>query len=451
MTTKESQSVTHANGKNGKNERHETSLVKNGHSELVPHYAGGLPIPHYYTTALRLVKTPDNAVPLARGVILTVVGFIIILIVAPWIQNVAGSGTVTSFSPDQRPQTIDALIDGRIQKWYVKEGDYVKVGDTIVVLRDIDTKFLDPDFQKRQKVIRDNEVREAELGVIEAERKVIQAKQKVNAAEATVINANIDALTARQRYERAESLFVQGLASRREVETNLLALQKALNDSVKAITSLEVERQALANAKTELEAKQRIADAKIAKADLELGNVTSRREFGVMLSPIDGYVTRIMQVGDGQAVKKNDKLAVIVPETDDIAAEIFVGSLDAAIIDTGRKVRLQFAGFPAIQAPGGGFPDFAIGTFGGIVKVVDAVDDGTGKYRVLVVPDPNDKPWPPRGYLRQGTEVTGWILLNEVPLGYEFWRQLNGFPPIIPVKAGKGSDGKAKPPLSRAK
>ncbi|MFQ3598655.1 MAG: HlyD family efflux transporter periplasmic adaptor subunit [Chloroherpetonaceae bacterium] len=448
MMSKESKSITHANGQNG----HTDALtVKNGHSEVVPQYAGGLPIPHYYTTALRLVRTPNSAVPLARGVVLTLVGFIIILIVAPWIQNVAGSGIVTSFSPDQRPQTIDALIDGRIQKWYVQEGDYVKKGDTIVVLRDIDTKFLDPNFQKRQEVIRDNEVSEAQLNVVEARRKVIQAKEKVSAAKAAVINANIDASTARLRYERAESLFAQGLASKREVETNLLALQKAINDSVKAETSYEIEQLAYQNAQTELEAKMRVADAKIAKADLELGNVTSRRDFGVMLSPIDGYVTRIMQVGDGQAVKKNDKLAIVVPETDDIAAEIFVGSLDAAIIDTGRKVRLQFAGFPAIQAPGGGFPDFAIGTFGGIVKVVDAVDDGDGKYRVLVVPDPSDKPWPSRGYLRQGTEVTGWILLNEVPLGYEFWRQLNGFPPIIPVKAGKGSDGKAKPPLSKVK
>ncbi len=447
MTTKDSH-ITPATAQNGHTE---TALAKKQHSEVVPHYAGGLPIPHYYTTALRLVKTPNTAVPLARGVILTLVGFIIILIVAPWIQNVAGSGIVTSFSPDQRPQTIDALIDGRIEKWHVQEGDYVKKGDTIVVLRDIDTKFLDPKFRERQQVIRDNEVAEAQLEVLMAKQKVLQAKQKLLAAEATVTNANIDAATARIRYERAESLFAQGLASKREVETNLLALQKAINDSVKAQTNLEVEVQALANANTELQAKQRLAEAKIAKSDLELGNVASRSDFGVMLSPIDGYVTRIMQVGDGQAVKKNDKLAIVVPETDDIAAEIYIGSLDAAIIDTGRKVRLQFAGFPAIQAPGGGFPDFAIGTFGGIVKVVDAVDDGEGKYRVLIVPDPNDKPWPSRAYVRQGTEVTGWILLNEVPLGYEFWRQLNGFPPIIPVKGGKANDGKAKPPLSKVK
>lgn len=444
--TKDAQSLP-----NGTNGQPETALAPRPKGELVAHHASALPIPHYYTTALRLVRTPNAAIPLARSVVLILIGFIALLIVTPWVQNVAGSGTVTSFSPDQRPQTIDALIDGRIQKWHVKEGDRVKEGDTIVVLRDIDTKFLDPEFERRQRVIRDNEAREAELTVTMAEQKLIQAKQKLLEAKAGVINANVDAATARQRYERAEQLFAQGLASRRELESNLLALQKAMNDSVKAVANLEIQRQAVANAETELEAKRRLAQAKIAKADLELNIATSRKDFGVLLSPINGYVTRIMQVGEGQAVKKNDKLAVVVPETDDIAAEIFVGSLDAAIIDTGRKARLQFAGFPAIQAPGGGFPDFAIGTFGGIVKVVDAVDDGKGQYRVLIVPDPNDKPWPSRAYLRQGTEVTGWILLETVPLGYEFWRQLNGFPPIIPVKAGKVSDGKAKPPLSKMK
>jgi hypothetical protein len=126
---------------------------------------------------------------------------------------------------------------------------------------------------------------------------------------------------------------------------------------------------------------------------------------------------------------------VVTPSsTEDIAAEIFVSSLDAAIIDTGRPVRLQFAGFPAIQVWGGGWPSLSVGTFGGKVAVIDAVNDGSGRFRVLVVPDPEDKPWPNRTYLRQGTEVTGWILLNEVSLAYEAWRQLCGFPPIIPVR-----------------
>jgi membrane fusion protein, adhesin transport system len=400
-------------------------------------------IPKFYTTALRLVQQPETAAPLARNVMYIIGGFILFLFVAPWQQNVVGSGIVTSFSPDARPQTIDALIDGRIDKWSVKEGAFVNKGDTIAVLRDIDTKFLDTAFAKRQKEIRDGDVAEVNAEIISSQQKVIQAQSKVLAAEAGVGNANFDLVTARTRYERAVALEPQGLISRREYETAGLSLQKGINDSVKARTSLQIENRALSAANAELEAKRQSARSKIAKADLELGNASFRRDFGIIRSPITGYVTRIMQAGPGQAVKKNDRLAIVVPTSDDIAAEIYVGSLDAAIIDTGRQVRLQFAGFPAIQAPGGGWPDFSVGTFGGTVKVVDAVDDGSGKYRVLVVPDSTQQAWPSRAYLRQGTDVTGWVLLETVPIGYEFWRQLNGFPPLFPVKAsGKKSDSK---------
>ena len=48
-------------------------------------------------------------------------------------------------------------------------------------------------------------------------------------------------------------------------------------------------------------------------------------------------------------------------------------------------------------------------------------------YRVLAIPEPGDKPWP-KG-LRVGGGVKTFILLNNVPVWYEIWRNLNGFPP----------------------
>lgn len=395
-------------------------------------------VPYYYTTALRMAHAPKTAEPLARGFGITLLVLILVSFIPnTWQQNVAGSGTVTSFVPSLRPQTIDAQIDGRIVKWYVNEGALVKAGDTIAALRDIDTKFLADNFVEYQKTIRENTAREMELEIVQATNKVKQAEQKRRAAEAVVNQANVDVATARIQYQRAVALESQGLIARKDYETALLKLQKAMADSAKAFADLQVEIQAVENAKAELVAKQRKAEATIAKADLELGNVATRRNLSVVIAPIDGQVTRIAQVGPGQTVKKGDMLCVITPNaSEDIAAEIFVSSLDAAIIDTGRPVRLQFAGFPAIQVWGGGWPNLSVGTFGGKVAVVDAVDDGSGRYRVLVVPDPHDKPWPNRSYLRQGTEVTGWILLNEVSLAYEAWRQLCGFPPIIPARAG---------------
>ncbi|MFN3426366.1 MAG: HlyD family secretion protein [Candidatus Thermochlorobacter sp.] len=400
-------------------------------------------VPYYYTTALRMASTPKTAEPLARGFSITILTLILIAFIPnTWQQNVAGSGTVTSFVPATRPQTIDAQIDGRIIKWYVNEGAIVKAGDTIATLRDIDTKFLAENFVEYQRAVRDNTAREAELEIVQAENKVRQAEQKLKAAKQVVEQANVDVQIARTQYWRAVELERQGLVARKDLENATLKLQKSIADSAKAAADLQVEIQAVRNANAELAAKQRKAEAIIAKADLELGNVSTRRNLGVVISPIDGQVTRIAQAGPGQTVKKGETLCIVTPNaSEDVAAEIFIGSLDAAIIDTGRPVRLQFAGFPAIQVWGGGWPNLSVGTFGGKVAVVDAVDDGSGRYRVLVVPDPNDKPWPNRSYLRQGTEVTGWILLNEVSLAYEAWRQLCGFPPTIPVRTG-GMDKK---------
>jgi hypothetical protein len=104
---------------------------------------------------------------------------------------------------------------------------------------------------------------------------------------------------------------------------------------------------------------------------------------------------------------------------------------------------LQFSGFPAfVFNPG--WQNFTINTIGGRVAVVDAVDDGNGYYRVLVVPDTTQAQgkWPSSQYLRQGTPSTGWIMLNEVSVGFEIWRQLNGFPPVLPTKASKDKGDK---------
>jgi len=95
----------------------------------------------------------------------------------------------------------------------------------------------------------------------------------------------------------------------------------------------------------------------------------------------------------------------------------------------GNLVRLQFEGWPALQFSG--WPSIAVGTFGGRVLLVDPTDNGKGKFRVLVESDPGDDPWPSRRFLRQGVRANGWVLLNIVPIGYELWRQFNGFPPVI--------------------
>jgi membrane fusion protein, adhesin transport system len=95
---------------------------------------------------------------------------------------------------------------------------------------------------------------------------------------------------------------------------------------------------------------------------------------------------------------------------------------------------VQFEGWPALQFSG--WPSVAIGTFAGRVSFVDATDNGAGQFRIVVVPEPGTD-WPAPVYLRQGVRAQGWVQLGKVKLGFELWRQFNGFPQSLPEDPGK--------------
>ena len=412
--------------------------------------------PRPLSTAIRASKTPHLARSLTVFLVLFAIATVLALAFVPWRQVVAGSGGVTSFDPAARPQTVEALIDGRVARWGVQEGERVEAGEVIAELEDISSSFLDRDFVARQQQIRDAQIQAATLGVQSARQATAQAEQSVLSARAALSNAEIELETARTRNARAEALAAEGLAATRDLESARLALQKAQRDRISAAASLEsAERSLDARRIAEEEAQQKVAVA-TADYDLDLGNARGRAENAVVRAPVAGTVVRIAQVGSGQTVKAGDELATVVPDTRDQAVELYVSDMDAALVEPGREVRLQFAGYPALMFSGA--PGLSVGVFGGRVAVVDAVDDGTGRFRLLVVPD-SASAWPDRTFLRQGSSATGWVLLGEVPLGYELWRRMNGLPPQIPVRGATpkddgGYDEKpkdAKPPAGRLK
>ncbi len=378
-----------------------------------------------------LVRTPKLARSLATVAIVFVLIVVASLIWVPWQQTVAGSGSVTSFDPSARAQTIESPISGRIVAWRIQEGAMVRRGDTLAILQDINVNFMAPDFVERLESSRDNILLAQDASIAAALERTKQAVQSLEASRAfDATRAELG--VARIRFNRTKNLVDSGLVSQRDVESAYISYTKSLNDSIRTEAALRSARQNLDAVKAEQERVERQAKATIADAELRLGNAQSRRDASAIISPINGQVTRIAKAGLGQTVKEGDRLAVVVPFTSDIAAEIFLSGMDAALVDIGRDVTLQFAGYPAFQFSG--FPQVSSGIFRGRVAAIDAVDDGKGKYRVLVVPDTTHGNWADRSYLRQGSAVSGWVLLNSVPLGYELWRQLNGFPPQFPIR-----------------
>lgn len=283
--------------------------------------------------------------------------------------------------------------------------------------------------------------------------RVRMAKDRVVAADKAVDASAAAEKTAKANLERQKALVEKGLSSVR-------ALELADLDYARASTDLDRAKAAAALARSEeiaiesdrlkvdADTTASIEDAKatVAVATIEVANSTAelqridtrlaRQGAQVVKAPRAGTILRVHAAHGGEMVKSGDLLATIVPLVDDRAVELWIDGRDVPLLAVGGHVRIQFEGWPALQFSG--WPSVAVGTFGGRIAVIDASDDGKGKFRVLVVPEPTE-PWPAANYLRQGVRAHGWFLLGRVRLGYELWRQFNGFPPVVapPVDVAK--------------
>jgi len=394
-------------------------------------------------------------------------GLLVLTTFLPWTQNIRSRGTLTTLNPEDRPQTVHSTIAGRIEKWKVQEGQFVKKGDTLMVLSEIKDNYFDPQYLTRLKeqltakqgaqkateskadALRNQiEALQSALqfSLEKAQNKVQQGRLKVQSDSIDFVASKTDFEIAQQQFQRQEKLYQQGLKSLTELEARRLKLQESQAKRLSAENKWYASRNELLNAQIELSSLKAEYRDKISKAEADLGstiayvhdteseiskmtnayaNLEIRNSFYQVTAPQDGYVVKALRAGTGETIKEGEAVVTLMPNDPQLAVELFVQPMDIPLISKGRKVRLQFDGWPTLVFSG--WPGVSFGTFGGIVAVIDNLDTG-GNYRILVVPDPEEKePWPAQ--LRVGSGVYGWAMLNDVPIWYELWRQLNGFPP----------------------
>ena len=384
----------------------------------------------------------------------------------PWTQNFRSNGLVTTLYQDQRPQQVNTIIGGQLTKWYVKEGDFVRAGDTLIQLAEVKPDYLDPallertaeqlegkaqsvEFYKQKAGTAEQQLQALEKGIglklEQLKNKLTQLELKVQADSAETVAATNDLNIARVQFERQRVLYDSGVVSLTQLEQRNQAYQAAFAKKIGAenklantkqeliITKLEIRAQVQDNiekkAKTEGERLQSLTaiangQAEVAKLKNLYASYSIRNGMYYILAPQNGQVIKAKKAGLGEYVKEGEMIVEIVPEKISYAVEMFVRPLDAPLINPGQKVRLLFDGFPAIVFSG--WPNASYGTFGGIVTAVEKNINGVGKFRVLVKEDPNDKPWPPQ--LQVGAGGQGIALLKDVPIWYELWRNFNGFP-----------------------
>lgn len=390
--------------------------------------------------SLRSLETPLAGKLLAKWLLAMLILFFIILFL-PWQQNIRGKGKVTALSPSNRPQTVETTIAGRIQVWKIKEGQFVDKLDTIAIISEVKEKYFDPQMLTRlQQVItakeqslqsKDQKAKalQRQIGALEdgMRTKMDQAKAKLEAERVRFNNF-------KNQYERNKKLFEAGNIPLTKFQDIEYKYQGSEADFVNA--EIEIERvqaeylDKINKAESDLNntlSEQFDTQADLAKLRNELSNMEIRSQQYFILAPQAGYVVKATQAGIGETIKEGDPVCTIMPQSEDVAVEMHVKAMDVPLISRGRKVRIEFDGFPALQFSG--WPSISVGTFGGSVEVIDYVNTKPGEFRILVIPDQNDIPWPKQ--IRMGSGIKGWVMLDDVSVWYELWRQLNGFPPSL--------------------
>jgi len=398
---------------------------------------------------------------LAFGIILLVILFL------PWTQNITGYGKVTTLMPGQRPQNIQSQIPGRVEQWFIREGDYVKAGDTILRISEVKSDYFDSKLSERTNLqlqaknesskaylnkieALDNQLKaleeELNLKLQQASNKILQSHLKVKSDSIELEAALTSQSIAQKQYDRVVALNLEGLKATRDVEDKKLKLQMAQAKYIAQQNKLLESQNNVLNAELELSRIKASYGDKLSKVQsdlysaksLELNNrvevsklensfenYSRRGDLLWVRAPQDGYVNKIYKAGIGESFKEGENLLTITPAQFDLAVETYVRPIDMPLIHLGERVRVQFDGWPAIVF--NGWESVSYGTYGAIVVALENDISPNGKYRVMLSPDPEDHPWPKE--LRVGSGAMTIALLNDVPIWYEIWRQVNGFPP----------------------
>ena len=402
----------------------------------------------------------------AKWFLFTFLAFVFIMFL-PWTQNIKTQGNVNTLFQEQRPQKLNSPIPGRIIKWYVKNGDVVKKGDTILQISEIKDDYLDPLLVERtqeqvqaKKGVREYynakiSTTENQIAAITAAKdlklnqikiKIAQLQNKLKAEQAELTAVNNELKIAQDQLNRQNKMYEEGLVSLTQLQQRNVSYQNALAKKTSAenklaqtqqeITAQNIEQNAVIQEYTEKLSKTegdrfqsmgQVAGSTgdIAKLENQVATYKVRKGLYYILATQDGQITQLTKAGIGEIVKDAETIGIIVPKNIDYIAEIYVKPVDLPLIRENQKVMLTFDGFPAIVFSG--WPNSSYGTFSGKIIAIENSISENGLFKAIVAEDKTQKRWPPN--MKIGTGASGIAILNDVPIWYEIWRNINGFPP----------------------
>jgi multidrug efflux pump subunit AcrA (membrane-fusion protein) len=385
----------------------------------------------------------------------------------PWTQNLRLNGFITALSQEERPTQINSQIPGQIAQWYVKEGDIVRQGDTIIKLSEIKSEYLDENLLARtQEQIKAKKnaansylnksnsysdqvavfTNALKTKIDQIDNKIYQQNQYIKIDSTNLSAAKLNLELYKRQIDGAKQMYENGVISLIEYEkrnvtyqsekAKMIALENKLQNSKQELSILSLERNLVKQEysdkilKSEAEKYSSIADAESANYDLSklnnaYANYDARNKMYYILSPMSGQVGTVNKGGKGNIIKEGDYIAEIIPDISTKSVELFISPVDLPLTQAGQEIQLIFDGYPVINF--GGWPQLNYGTFKGEIKYIEKAADAKGNFRALIVEKADARKWPPS--LSVGSGAHGIALLKNVPVFYEIWRKINGFPP----------------------
>jgi multidrug resistance efflux pump len=418
-----------------------------------------------YTTVKNLINRPHYRI--LNKIIVSISILVLFALFLPWTQNISGTGFVTTLKPGQRPQSIQSVISGRLEKWYVQEGDFVNKGDTILFISEVKEDYMDPNLVENTKKQVDAKkqsyesygakvgslsiqiraiTNEKKLKQEQARNKIKQSLLKIKSDSMDLVAIKTQLKIANTQFNRSIQLNKEGLKPLTDVEEKRLKLQEVEAKIITQENKLLSSKNEFINAKVETNridaeysekeskaqsdqftamSNQYETEGQVNKLENQYANYSIRNGMYYIKASQSGYINRALQSGIGETIKEGTPIVTIMPLDYDIAVETYVNPIDLPLISKGEKVRVWFDGWPTIVFSG--WPDISYGTFGGKIVAIENFISENGKYRILIAPDSADNKWPKQLSIGAGAKTIA--LLHNVPVWFELWRTLNGFPP----------------------
>ena len=398
---------------------------------------------------------------------ITILVIMLIMLFLPWTQNIRARGLITTLRQEERPQELNTILSGKVVKWFVKEGDFVQPGDTILQLGEVKVDYFDPQLLLRTQQQIDgkaaavkgyenkaataatqvNALQSAQqLKLQSIDNKLLQQQLKITTDSTDLIAVKNELNISKRQIDAAKLMLDSGVISLVDFERRKIVFQNAQAKKIgtenkyfqskQEFINLLIERNLALQDYVDKVSKAQgdgfastsnaaAGEADIAKLKSTYASYDIRNKLYYITAPQSGQITKAKKAGLGEFMKEGEMVVQIVPDNVQLAVELFIDPMDLPLIDKGQKVRFIFDGYPAIVFSG--WPNSSYGTFAGVITAVETSISANGKFRILVAEDANDKPWP-KG-LSMGGGANGIALLKDVPIYYELWRNINGFPP----------------------